>query len=458
MTATVSISGVQSLLDARIPPLAEEFRVPGLQVAVQHSGRTEAVEFGRLSHTTGPAVTRKTAFPIGSITKLFTATAAMVLVSDGDLDLDEPIGGWLPTLDDQSARLTLRQLLSHTSGLGSGAVPGTVSTVSPGRYVADHCRRQNVVLPPGAGFSYSNTGYVVVGHLIEIVTGMSFWEAMESILLEPLGIDPAFVSDPRPRPPARPLASGYSVNVALNRIRPVDQSLAPAEAPAGALAISAVDLVTLGQVHIGAGPPGLLSAAGAEEMRRPVPGADPIGLAAGWGLGVAVYGSGDTNWYGHDGNSNGVSCYLRLNQELGTIIAFTSNANTGSDVWRALLAELADEGLPVERPVTWPTEPLATPPQECVGVYDNGDVAYVVKLAEDGQLMLAVDGAVFAQVACQVDLSFALRMPTTGHQQFCGRFLRDPTTGQIDRIQVSGRLARRRMTGAHDRDQVRTSG
>jgi CubicO group peptidase (beta-lactamase class C family) len=438
-------SSMKSIISDTLPILLEKYQVPGAQLAVHHGGRTEATEAGELAYRTARAVTRDTAFPVGSISKAFTATAAMILIADGDLELDTPIGDYLPELDDECAKITLRQLLSHTSGLGSGAVAGTVSTASPQRYVRDHCRSRNLVLPPGTGFSYSNAGFILAGHLVETISGMSWWDAIESIVLRPLGIDPAFITGPGPRPVTRrPVAAGYSVNAALGRIRPVDQSLAPSEAPAGALAMSALDLVALGLLHVGPGRPDLLPALEAQQMRRSVPTADPFGIADGWGLGLGVFRAGDTEWFGHDGNSNGTSCYLRICPELGCVIAFTSNANTGFDVWQAVLAELAEAGVAVERPRIWPAEPLpAASLAEFAGVYANGDVAYVVTVDEDGQLRLAVDGAVFAQLTCHAGLTFSLHIPTSGQQAFCGRFLRDPVTGRIDRIQVSGRLARR---------------
>ena len=137
------------------------------------------------------------------------------------------------------------------------------STSTLRRYVADHARRENLVLPPGAAFSYSNPGYALAGRLIETVTGMSWSEAVESILLRPLDIEPAFVSPPGTNSPRRPLASGHSVNASVGRTRPVQQSAVPA--PIGGLALSAVDLVKLGLIHIEPGAPQLLPAADAAE-------------------------------------------------------------------------------------------------------------------------------------------------------------------------------------------------
>ncbi len=301
-------------LGDQLAALARKHRVCGAQLAIYHDDETVAIEIGELEHGGGRPVTRDAAFPIGSVTKSFTATLAMVLVEDGDFDLDDPLGGYLPELDDLGDVLTLRHLLSHTGGFASGPDSTELSSGSLRRYVADHCRRRNLVLPPGAGFSYSNMGYILAGRLIEELTGMSWAEAMEAILLRPLGIAPAFISPAVDRPAVRPVATGHSVHPALARTQPVRQSLAPAEAPAGAVAASAMDLVALGRMHLPPGVPGVLPPEQAELMRRPVPAAEPFGLADAWGLGLAVFrGAADgtpgaaADWAGHDGNADGTS-------------------------------------------------------------------------------------------------------------------------------------------------------
>lgn len=433
-------------LRGRLAERARARGVPGAQLAVHHAGRTAAVEVGELEHGTGRRVDRATAFPVGSISKTFIASVTMILAADGDVELDAPVGEHLPELDDLPEQLTLRQVLSHTGGLPSGPGPEQVTTPSVRRYVAEHCRGRDLVLPPGTGFSYSNTGYVLLGRLIETVTGMEWREAVESILLRPLGIVAAFVGDGA-GPSERAVATGHSVHAATRRIRPVQQSLPAAEGPAGALAVSAVDLVSLGLMHVGAGSPGLLPPDAAREMRRPVPAAEPVGLADAWGLGLAVFRAGGTEWVGHDGNADGTSCHLRVDPAGGWVVGFTSNATTGSGLWQDVLDELARAGVPFggARPAA-PRGP-ADPPADCVGTYVNGDDEYVLATEDDGRIRLVVDGDV-APLVVHPDLTFSVEDPASGRQVFGGRLLRDPGTGTVDGIQVSGRFARRRTRSA----------
>ncbi len=290
----------RSTLGGLLGRLAKEHHVPGAQLCVHHRGTTLTVEVGEATHRTGQEVIPDTVFPIGSVTKAFTATVAMMLVADGDLGLAEPVREHLPELARLGEHVTVGQLLSHTSGLAADADYDPVDRATAlRRYVLDERRPHNFVQPPGAGFSYSNLGYAVVGLLIETITGMSWRDATESILLRPLGVAAAFLGDRRP---SRHVAAGHSVNVAVGRTRPVEQSLGAADAPAGGLAVSAADLVRLALLHVAPGIPDLLPPDSAAGMRQPVARAEPFGLADAWGMGLAVFGRDSSAWYGHDGN------------------------------------------------------------------------------------------------------------------------------------------------------------
>jgi CubicO group peptidase (beta-lactamase class C family) len=450
---------VSDWLSKTLSALARKHQVPGAQLAIHRSGYTVAVAVGETEYGSGDPVNGVTAVPVGSITKAFTATLAMVLVADSDLSLDAPLSEYLPEFradrDDPCSRITLHQLLSHTSGLPAG--PDAVTSVSMRRYVLDQCRRQNLVLAPGTAFSYSNVGYVVTGHLIETITGMSWWEAVELILLKPLGIITSFITAPPTFVPERPMAVGHSVNLASGRTVSVRQNDTLVEAPTGSLAVSAEDLVSLGRMHVGPGLPDVLPADCAERMRLAVPNADPFGLADGWGLGLAVFRDETTDWVGHDGNADGTSCYLRIDPANGWVVAFTSNANTGTYLWNDLLAELRQANICVGR-----HEADAPPGQsivlaaDYVGRYSNGDDEYQVIAQGDGQLYLALDGEIFARLVFFDDLTYSLQDPASGLRISTGRFHRDSVTGGIDGVHAMGRFARRRGSRIpHARDRAR---
>jgi CubicO group peptidase (beta-lactamase class C family) len=115
------ISEVQGWLDEQVAPLLEKYDVPGAAWAVLHDGEVVDGSAGVLSKATGVEATADSVFQIGSVTKLWTATLVMQLVDEEKIDLDEPIRTYLPEFEiaDEAAaaRITVRQLLSHTAGV-----------------------------------------------------------------------------------------------------------------------------------------------------------------------------------------------------------------------------------------------------------------------------------------------------------------------------------------------------
>ncbi|TQM84892.1 CubicO group peptidase (beta-lactamase class C family) [Saccharothrix saharensis] len=414
------------LISTRLAALTRGHQVPGAQLAVHHAGRTWTHEVG---------LTADAAVPIGSITKTFTATVAMALVSDGDLELDAPLSDHLPGVADE---LTLRHLLSHTGGLPSD--PEDVRTTSLRHHVRQALRELHPLHEPGAGFSYSNIGYCLVGHLIEVSTGMTWAEAVEAVLLRPLGVRARFTTSPD-----TDVVAGHAVNAATGRVVPVAQSLAPVEAPAGALAASATDLVAFGRM-LGGAPPHLMGPDELALMREPVRHAEPFGMADGWGLGLALYQRDGVRWVGHDGTADGTSCHLRINPADGTAVALTTTASSGFALWRELVPELVAAGLPVADydGMRGLHHPIAPPP-DCTGRFRNGDVEYAVRAVDRERLALTVDGEPFADLSLFDGLVFAMRDSDTGDTNQTGRFLRDPGDGGIRWIQIGGRLARRQV-------------
>ncbi|MGV9929359.1 serine hydrolase domain-containing protein [Streptomyces olivaceoviridis] len=425
---------IQDRLDA----LARIHRVPGAQLVLDTGTDLIAVHTGTADVTTGSPFTEDTAVPLGSLTKPCTAALVMLLADDGDLDLDEPAAAHLPELGEVPD-VTIRHLLSHTGGLPTGPDSDTAATTTAPRYLAAVCTARDALFPPGTDFSYSNAGYVAAGRLVETVTGMSWHEAVRALLLEPLGVTPAFIGD---LAPARPTATGHAVNSATGLTRPARQNLAPLEAPAGALLASARDLAAFGNALIGRAD--LLPPAVAKEMRRPETAARPGTLADGWGPGLALYERDERVWCGHDGNAQGTSCHLRADAESGVVVAFTGNAGGATALWRDLAEELdrlTGIRVPAGVPAVDRGRPVALP--ECVGTYRNGTTAYRIAPGPDGSPALSVDGDLPLPLVCYADLSCDLVDPGTGRLEPGGRFHRDPATGRLDRVQISGRTARR---------------
>lgn len=377
--------------------LARKHDVPGAQLVIRHGEEVFEACHG---------VQQQSAFPLGSLTKPFTAALVLTLADDGDLDLDEA----LPRLP-----VTPRQLLTHTAGLAANVEQPEMS--SRKRWVARHCRPDDLVHRPGEVFSYSNAGYVLAGHLVEDVTGVNWWDAVESILLWPLKITPSFVTGP---PTGRRPVAGHSGSRMI-----ADQALPELEAPAGGLALSAADLTAFALQH---------DPAMRHDHLAGHP-AGPYGLADGWGLGWAVYREAGRTWFGHDGTGDGTSCHLRFEPESGTVVALTTNAASGAALWPDLVDELRADGIAVadNRPVADGPEATAAQAEELTGQYVNGDALVEVTHGGGARLELAIDGGPGVTVTCQADLTFTV----PGSPATPGRFL-------PGLLQLGGRTARPR--------------
>ncbi|MFN2590487.1 MAG: serine hydrolase domain-containing protein, partial [Actinomycetota bacterium] len=179
-------------LRTRLQELMKEHEVPGAAVGVFAEGRTIEVAAGVVNLRTGVEATPDTVFELGSIGKSWTATALMQLVDEGLADLDVPIRTYLPDFrvadPDVSATVTLRHLLSHTSGIDGDHFEDTGrGDDCLERYVAS-CASLGQTHPMGDTMSYCNTGYSIIGRIIEVLTDKVWDDAMRERLFEPLGL------------------------------------------------------------------------------------------------------------------------------------------------------------------------------------------------------------------------------------------------------------------------------
>ncbi|MEY9874260.1 amino acid adenylation domain-containing protein/non-ribosomal peptide synthase protein (TIGR01720 family) [Streptacidiphilus sp. MAP12-33] len=429
-----------AFLTARLTELAHRHQVPGAQLALRLGGRLVTVETGERVAGGGLPVTADTVFPVASLTKPVTALLVQRLATEGRLDLDAPIGAYLPELavTGPVGRVTARQALSHTGGLVA-AVDERVPSADRRAWVEAHCDETAVLDRPGSAFSYSDVGYVLAGRLVEVLTGLDWRTAVESMLLRPLGITAAFHGEPG----ARPVARGH---VVLDQVLTVpEQNFSPLDDPAVALAAGAADLVRLAGVHDRTAP-GVLDPAAADAMLQDQTAGlavGPFGLADGWGLGWAVFHGADGAWNGHDGSGDGAWSHLRFDPSTGTAVALTANASTGAALWEDLLAELGAAGLVVadhsKRVLSAPGARIGAP-AECAGYYANGDWGCLVQERPEG-LTLSVGHGPHATLRCHADLRFTAE--GGGGVPGTGRFVRDPDTGRIELLQLAGRLLRR---------------
>src|SRR5512147_182418 len=170
--------------------------IPGLAVGVWHAGVEQVAGFGVTSVENPLPVTPETLFQVGSISKTFTATALMMLMEAGQVDLDTPIRVYLPNFrlsdEDVAARVTLKHLLTHTGGwLGDYFNDFGFGDDAQARML-DEIAKLPQFTPLGEVWSYCNTGFNIAGRIIEVITGQSYEVAIKELILDPLGMNMTF--------------------------------------------------------------------------------------------------------------------------------------------------------------------------------------------------------------------------------------------------------------------------
>jgi D-alanyl-D-alanine carboxypeptidase len=207
--------------------------VPAVQIAVSQGGRIiHSAAFGMSDRESAIAATPRSVVQVGSITKPFTAAAILLLAERGALTLDDRIEKFVPEYDPKGATITLRHLLSHTSGVT--ALPADdYAPLTRAQFIK---LIQPVAFAPGSKYSYSNAGYKLLGYAIESITGKPFAEFVHSEFALPLGLIDTGVCGTS----NLPLPDGYGVvQGTWTRLEAIDMSVPYA---AGSLCSTASDL------------------------------------------------------------------------------------------------------------------------------------------------------------------------------------------------------------------------
>ena len=186
--------------DAAASKMREDAGVPGMAVAVSRNGQILHARGYGIAGPNEQPVTAQTAFQIGSITKSFVALVILQLASEGRLDLDDPVVRHVPTFrtasKSQSDRITIDHLVTHRSGIttldgnsGKAVDPGLSG---PAAAVAGLAGIK-LFAEPGTAFQYSNANYALLSHLIEVLDGRTFEQALAVRIFEPLGMTSSFI-------------------------------------------------------------------------------------------------------------------------------------------------------------------------------------------------------------------------------------------------------------------------
>jgi CubicO group peptidase (beta-lactamase class C family) len=190
--------GISAKVDAYVNGEMRAEKIPGLALAIVRDGRiVKAKGYGLANIELDVPVKPETIFQTGSVGKQFTATAVMMLVEDGKIHLDDSIGKYLPGSPASWNNITVRNLLTHTSGVAdyesdSLAKKGAAFINLRKDYTEDELFAKFGELPldfqPGSKWRYSNSGYVLLGILIHKVTGQFYGDVLQERIFGPLGM------------------------------------------------------------------------------------------------------------------------------------------------------------------------------------------------------------------------------------------------------------------------------
>lgn len=200
----------------RIDSLFARFRSngPGCAVGVFQGGRIAYEQgYGEANVEYGVPITPKTPFIMGSVSKQFTAAAIALLVERGRLSLDDDVRKYVPELPDYGQPVTVDELVHHTSGIRDfwALVDAAGMRFDDGYTVADvvklAARQRHLNFPPGTEYNYSNTGYVLLGVIVQRVSGMTLRQFVGREIFAPLGMaDSHYQDDHNELVPGRAMA------------------------------------------------------------------------------------------------------------------------------------------------------------------------------------------------------------------------------------------------------------
>jgi CubicO group peptidase (beta-lactamase class C family)/D-alanyl-D-alanine dipeptidase len=332
-----------------------ELGVPGIGIAVLDVDPDSGVErwwiggCGTL-RPGGPPLDPEAVFRVASISKLYTATAAMVLVERGQLDLDAPVRRYLPEFvphDPFGQPVTLRHLLGHRAGLVREPPVGNYFDASEPTLAATVASLRDTALvhPPGTARKYSNPGFGVVGELVARCTGSSFAAAVRELVLAPLQLHD---SDFAPRPDLLAAAAGGVMWTYDGRAIPTPD-FAFGYGPAADLRSTTADLCRFARSWLPTAKRRVLQPSTQAAMWQLA--ADE---ASGCGLGFFVAPFEGGSVVGHDGAVYGFASALRALPAAGIAVAVVctkdfANAlaeSIASEALRAALAARRGEPLP----------------------------------------------------------------------------------------------------------------
>lgn len=331
----------------------------------------------------GVALTSADEFRIASLTKMFTAALVLKLADAGELGLDDTLGKFLADFPNAD-KITIRELLAHTSGI-SDAVrdpqPGFSRRDVDTAALVAQIRKRPLDFVPGSRWSYSNAGYILLGAVIEKVTGLRWYEAVEKQLLDPLRLSATRYGAAGPLISRR--VAGYTIDAQTKAVANAAYISASIPAAAGGLVSDADDLLRwMRELARGR----VLGAKLFSQMTASSPRLPGGHETYAYGMGMYLWRVRGERMVGHTGQIDGFASALAYLPQADITIVVLAN----SDEFDARTAARRFAAIALGSPYTAGT---AVP----ISAHDMEALAGRYGTAESGETVSAKDGRLFAQ-------------------------------------------------------------
>lgn len=303
----------------------ERLRIPGMAVAVVKDGRIVlARNYGTASVEFGLLVRSDTVFAVNSVTKAFTGVAAMRLATQGRLDLSAPVGRYLADLPEAWHAVTIRQLLSHMSGLPDVMRAPTVETDATAAWA--WVQQQPIRFPPGERFNYCQTNYTLIQRVLNTIEKRALDAPLAEEQFPLVGMAHTFYGDaydviPNKAPTYRwelpgPFVDGYSGAPAdaPRQMKETSERFLPFRRASSGLNSTATDMANW---LIAVAQNKLMPRASLETMWTPVPFSS--GKLGNWGLGWEVFARGSHRAVGMTGGGR-AAIFFYPEDQVGVVI------------------------------------------------------------------------------------------------------------------------------------------
>jgi CubicO group peptidase (beta-lactamase class C family) len=363
----------------------KRLKVPGVAIGIYNKGEELTAGFGITSVEHPLPVTVDTLFQTGSISKTFTGTAIMQLVERGKIDLDAPVRKYIKDfrLKDKAVakKVTVRHLLTHMGGW----VGDYFNDFGNGDDALDKMVKDIARMPQiqtlGTIWSYNNTGFNIASRIIEVVTKKPYEQAMQEMLLDPLGLDMTFFYPSDILFTHRFVVGHQRVKGNVKVARP--WAIGRAGNGVGGVVSTVRDLLKYARFHMSHGKKDVISGKTLKAMRIPQADAGAHGLM---GITWFIRKVGDITVYAHGGATNGQQAYFFFIPDKDIACAILTNSDDGGIINDGVFSKALQLYFNAKSKLPKPIGTSSRELKEYVGRYRIGTECFDLK-TKDGHLI-----------------------------------------------------------------------